>query len=88
MYCSLQLQRNDQNEENCKITEYLLKLKLDRTATHQQSYTEEVISNDNHGYMFDNLLSGEKYKIQAIAVLPSGQIEALNIYIYTKPHGM
>ncbi|XP_022174267.1 uncharacterized protein LOC111036533 isoform X2 [Myzus persicae] len=79
---------SDQNEGNCKITEYLLELKLDRAAIKQQSYSEKVKSNDNYGHIFENLLPGEKYTVQAIAILATGQTKPLNIsYVYTKPRG-
>jgi len=78
----------DQNEEDCKITEYLLKLMFDHTVTQQQSYSEEVKSNNN-GYTFENLLSGEKYAVQVTAISATGEAKPSIIsYIYTKPYGM
>ncbi|KAL5235451.1 hypothetical protein ACI65C_002861 [Semiaphis heraclei] len=80
---------NDQNEEDCKINEYSLKLMFNNTATQQKSYSEEVRSNnDNNGYKFENLLSGEKYAVQVTAIWATGQAKPSKIsYIYTEPYG-
>ncbi|XP_001943393.2 uncharacterized protein LOC100166399 [Acyrthosiphon pisum] len=81
---------NDKNEVDCKITEYLLKLMFNNTAaTQQQSYSEEVKSNNNHGYVFENLLFGEKYAVQVTAISATAQLAIpSNIScIYTKPYG-
>ncbi|CAI6363846.1 unnamed protein product [Macrosiphum euphorbiae] len=80
---------NDQNEEDCKITDYLLKLMFNHTAgIQQQSYSEEVKSNNNYGYVFENLLSGEKYAVQVTAISATGQATPSKIsYIYTTPYG-
>lgn len=77
----------DQNEENCKITEYLLKLMFNHTVKQQQSYSEEVKSNNNE-YTFENLLPGEKYAVQVTAISATDKAEPSIIsYIYTKPYG-
>ncbi|XP_060876579.1 uncharacterized protein LOC132949615 [Metopolophium dirhodum] len=80
---------NDQNEEDCKITEYLLKLTFNHSAaTQQQSYSEEVKSNNNHGYVFENLLFGEKYEVEVTAISATGQaIPSKMSYINTTPYG-
>jgi len=63
---------------------------LNRTAaTQQQSYSEEVKSNNNHGYIFENLLFGEKYAVQVTSISATGQTMPSKIsYIYTAPYGM
>ncbi|XP_029343331.1 uncharacterized protein LOC100159980 [Acyrthosiphon pisum] len=79
---------NDQNEEDCYITGYLLKLMMVNTPLQQQGFSEEVISNDNHGYVFENLLYGEKYAVQVTAISATGHAKASEIsYIYTEPYG-
>ncbi|XP_060851896.1 uncharacterized protein LOC132930188 isoform X2 [Rhopalosiphum padi] len=79
---------NDQNEEDCKIMEYLLKLMYYNTDLKQLNYSEEVKSNNNHGYIFENLLSGEKYAVQVTAITATGQAEpSMLSYIYTEPYG-
>lgn len=79
---------NDQNEGDCYITGYLLKLMMVNTPLQQQGFSEEVISNDNHGYVFKNLLYGEKYAVQVTAISATGQAKASEIsYIYTEPYG-
>ncbi|CAI6376985.1 unnamed protein product [Macrosiphum euphorbiae] len=79
---------NDQNEEDCYITGYLLKLMMVNTPLQQQGFSEEVISNDNHGYVFENLLYGEKYSVQVTAISATGQAKSSEIsYIYTEPYG-
>jgi len=57
-------------------------------ATQQKSYSEEVRSNNNNGYTFENLLSGEKYAVQVTAIWATGQAKPSKIsYIYTEPYG-
>lgn len=74
---------NDENKEDCKITEYSLKLMLNHTTNYL-----EVKSNNNHGYVFKNLLSGEKYAVQVTAMSATDQAKASKIsYIYTEPYG-
>ncbi|XP_025205629.1 uncharacterized protein LOC112601954, partial [Melanaphis sacchari] len=78
---------NNRNEENCKITKYLLKLIFNNTPLQQKSYSEEVISEKNDGYTFENLLPGKKYAIQIIDISTTGQTKASNVsYIYTKSY--
>ncbi|KAL5235450.1 hypothetical protein ACI65C_002860 [Semiaphis heraclei] len=79
----------DQKEDYCEITEYLLKLMFNNTDTQQKSYSEEVKSKSNNGYIFENLLSGEKYAVQVTAIWATAQVEPSKIsYIYTKPNGI
>jgi len=68
----------------------LLKLTFNNTAgIQQQSYSEEVKSNNNYGYVFENLLSGEKYAVQVTAISAAGQATPSKIsYIYTTPYGI
>lgn len=55
----------------------------------QQGYSEEVKSNNNHGYIFENLLSGEKYAVQVTALSATDQAIPSKIsYTCTKPDGM
>jgi endothelial-specific receptor tyrosine kinase len=55
---------------------------------HTTNYLE-VKSNNNHGYVFKNLLSGEKYAVQVTAMSATDQAKASKIsYIYTEPYGM
>jgi len=63
---------------------------FNNTDTPQKSYSEEVRSNNNNnGYVFENLLSGEKYAVQVTVIWATGQAKPLKIsYIYTKPNGM
>jgi len=67
-----------------------LKLTFNHTAaTQQQSYSEEVKSNNNNGYVFENLLFGEKYAVQVTAISATCQATPSKIsYIYTKPYGI
>ncbi|CAI6369742.1 unnamed protein product [Macrosiphum euphorbiae] len=59
-----------------------------KTKRTQQSYSEEVKSNNNYGYVFENLLSGEKYAVQVTAISATGQATPSKIsYIYTTPYG-
>ncbi|KAL4119661.1 hypothetical protein QTP88_012455 [Uroleucon formosanum] len=77
---------NDQNEEDCYIRGYFLKLMM--MNTQQLHYSEEVIFNDNHGYVFKNLLYGEKYAVQVTAISATGRAKASEIsYVYTEPYG-
>jgi len=62
---------------------------FNNTATQQKSYSEEVKSNNNHGYIFENLLSGEKYAVQVTAIWATGQAKpSKTSYIYTESYGM
>jgi len=67
-----------------------LKLTFNHTAaTQEQSYSEEVKSNNNRGYVFENLLFGEKYEVQVTAISTTGQtIPSKMSYINTTPYGM
>jgi len=59
------------------------------TDIQQLSYLEEVKSIVHSGYVFENLLSGEKYGVQVTAISAMGQAKASTIsYIYTEPYGM
>ncbi|XP_027837642.2 uncharacterized protein LOC114120057 [Aphis gossypii] len=84
---------NDENEEDCKITEYLLKLIYTNTysfntAFQPLNYVEEVKSNNNQGYIFENLLPGERYAVQVTAITSSGQSNSSSLsYINTEPYG-
>jgi endothelial-specific receptor tyrosine kinase len=69
--------------------EYLLKLMYYNTDLKQLNYSEEVKSNNNHGYIFENLLSGEKYAVQVTAITATGHAKpSMLSYIYTEPNGM
>ncbi|KAF0753286.1 Tyrosine-protein kinase receptor Tie-2, partial [Aphis craccivora] len=79
---------NYKNEEDCKITEYLVKLIFYNTNLQQLNYSEEVKSNNNNGYILENLLPGKKYAVQITAITATGQANPSNLsYIYTEPYG-
>jgi hypothetical protein len=66
-----------------------LRLIFKNPPIQQQNYLEEVKSNSNHGYIFENLLSGEKYAVQVTAITATGHAKpSMLSYIYTEPNGM
>jgi len=59
------------------------------TDLHKLSYSEEIKSNNNNGYIFKNLLPGEKYAVQVTAITVTGLAIPLDLsYINTEPYGM
>jgi len=55
----------------------------------QINYSEEVKSNNNHEYIFENLLPGERYTVQVTAITATGQANSSSLlYINTEPYGM
>ncbi|XP_026822080.1 LOW QUALITY PROTEIN: tenascin-like [Rhopalosiphum maidis] len=78
---------NDQDEGYCKITVYLLRLIFKNLPLQQQTYLEEVKSNKNNGYIFENLLPNEKYAVQVTAITATGQTKpSILSFIYTEPN--
>lgn len=54
----------------------------------QKSYSEEITSINNNGYVFENLLSGQKYVLNVTAISVTGQVKSSRIsYISTEHYG-
>lgn len=60
------------------------------TIIEEHSYSAIAKSfDDSHQYIFENIVSDEKYAVHLTGKLSTGQTIPLNTsYIYTMPHGM
>lgn len=60
---------------------------ISQTYEQHESYSVEAKTNHN-GYLFENLVSGQKYAVKVTAISTSGETKSSEVsYVSTEDHG-